>query len=229
MSLITTMKRCARKAFGPSVLINLRHQLTGHKIERNQWLSPRQVETYERLMRWSWEETQSQAPDYFSRLSFAVAHAHGRVLELGCGIGTMTRFLAASPDVTEVIAVDSFEGAIAALKSYNLPKTIPVRSTLERLELPCEKVDTLLACELLEHLYADEERQLLENLKAYVIPGTRYLISVPIGWLQDPCHVRSFSKSRFKKHLATFYGPPVEVDYSSGYSQSAWGYFKGRP
>ena len=70
----------------------------------------------------------------------------------------------------------------------------------------------------------DKEMKMRESLSSLIHPTTKFVVSVPIGDLQDPYHTRSFSKKEFKKHLITLYGEPIEIDYSSGYSQVAWGF-----
>jgi hypothetical protein len=73
----------------------IKWKLFGERIDRNQWSSEKgnSWETYKQLMSWSWEETKSNAPQYFERLNFCVRKCRGRVLEIGCGIGTMTKFI----------------------------------------------------------------------------------------------------------------------------------------
>lgn len=199
------------------------------RIERNQWLDPgsESRRIYRRQMSWSWEETRELAPDYFERLRFAVEKAQGKVLEIGCGIGSMTRWLAASPGVESVTATDAFEQAIQELKQYNIPRTQALVMPLEALQFPDgTHFDTVMLCEILEHLYPDEEKRMLKGLRGYVDGRTRYVVSTPIGWLADPHHVRGFSKEQFRRHLARRYGPPIEIDYASGYSQSGFGLFR---
>jgi 2-polyprenyl-3-methyl-5-hydroxy-6-metoxy-1,4-benzoquinol methylase len=209
----------------PKVL-NLKYVIFGTRINRNQWDGNRS-KTYQDLMTWSWEETRQHASNYFIRLSFSISKVRGKVLEVGCGIGTMTRWLAASKEVEHIWAIDAFEEAIEKLKSYNLPKVTPIKMSVEGLEFePGIIFDTVIICEVIEHLYPDEERQMLNALFNSVNSKTRYVLSVPIGWLPDQYHVRGFSRNDFKKHLRKFYGEPVQVNYDSGYSQVAWGYFK---
>lgn len=218
-------RRCLRPFLRP-LYLDLSYRVTGRRISRAQWVESARRETYQEMMEWTWSETQNNAPQYFERLRFAVENASGRVLELGCGIGTMTKWLASSKRVAEIVAVDAFEQAIAQLKSYQIPKVIPVTASSQDFGLPYDMhFDTVIACELLEHLYWDEEKEFLRHLRRYIHSDTRFVISVPIGWLEDPIHVRAFSKRKFIRHLGRYYGKPICVDYSSGYSQVAWGYF----
>lgn len=198
----------------------------GTRINRNQWLSEEKMLTYRNLMTLSWREIQLDAPNYFNRLKLSLGKANGKVLELGCGIGTMTRWLSESAHVEHIWAVDAFEQAIETLKVFNLLKVTPLTLPVENLGLISGvRFDTVLICELLEHLYPDEETKMLKSLYSLTDSMTKFVVSVPIGSLQDPHHVRSFSKEKFKRHLIKFYGKPIEIDYSAGYSQVAWGYF----
>jgi 2-polyprenyl-3-methyl-5-hydroxy-6-metoxy-1,4-benzoquinol methylase len=198
----------------------------GKKINRNQWISEEKLLAYKDLMTLSWEEIERNAPKYYKRLRFSLSNADGKVLELGCGIGTMSRWLSELAQVEHIWAVDAFKEAIETLKAYSIPKVTPLTLSVENLRLISGvRFDTVMICELLEHLYTDEERTMLESLNSLIDSMTKFIISVPIGPLQDPHHVRSFSKEQFRKHLVKYYGNPIEIDYSSGYSQVAWGYF----
>ena len=200
------------------------------RIDRNSWLTKNGAswETYKNEMEWSWDETKSNAPQYFKRLEFTVKHCRGRVLEIGGGIGTMTRWIAESEDVVEVVAIDAFSEAIEEMKRYNIAKVTPLQMNLE--DIKCEdgrKFDTVVNCEVIEHIYPDEEEKMLISLKPYIDSHTLFILSTPIGWLQDPFHVRAFSEKEFKKHIRKYYGNPIGIDTSSGYSQVAIGYFEG--
>lgn len=206
--------------------LRLKLAISGERLDRNQW-SPSILAHYREQMKWSWAETAQKAPDYFKRLEFSVHQARGRVLEIGCGVGTMTRWLADSPDVTEVLAVDAYELALNDLRAANLPKVRVLKASAENLRLsPDELFDTVMLCEVIEHLYPDEELLLLERLRPHLAANARYVVSTPIGWLEDPTHVRAFSKRGLRRHLARYYGPVASVDYSAGYSQAAWGWWQ---
>lgn len=207
--------------------LHLRYCLFRQKIDRNQWkLQPESAVRHREWMTLSWEETASGFPDYFARLSASIAHARGRVLELGCGMGNMTRWIAARDQVSEVVAVDGFEQAVAELRSRALPKVDARRMGMHELHFDAEeRFDTVVACELLEHLYPDEEAALLAAIRPHLAQDADYVVSVPIGWLEDPHHVRAFSRARMSRHLARHFGPVDGRDESSGYSQVAWGRF----
>jgi 2-polyprenyl-3-methyl-5-hydroxy-6-metoxy-1,4-benzoquinol methylase len=207
----------------------IKFKILNQKIDRNQWTKDNRqnYETYQKLMDWSWEDIKLNAPKYFERLEFTIYRCRGRVLEVGCGIGTMTRWISKSEKVNEVIAVDGFQEAIEKIKGQNLPKVKSLHIKAEDIEFEAKrKFDTVVICELIEHLYPEEEKEMIARLREYVNPKTAYIISTPIGFLDDPYHVRGFSKKQFIKHLRTNYGEPSEVSYASGYSQVAFGFFK---
>lgn len=209
-------------------LIWANYRLRGRRVDRNQWQveDAPNLQRYEKMLGWSWDETRAQAPDYFARLEASVRQAHGRVLELGCGIGTMTRWIAQRPEVASVLAIDGFEPPIERLRVLGLPKVTPQVMSLEHLDLGREpRFDCVFLCELIEHLYPDEELPLLDKLRPALAPGATFVVSTPIGWMEDPRHVRGFSVRQFEAHLARHYGKVAGIDRSSGYSQVAWGEF----
>jgi 2-polyprenyl-3-methyl-5-hydroxy-6-metoxy-1,4-benzoquinol methylase len=218
------------RAFSRPLAIRLRYSLFKTKIDRDQWSpqSAASIEAYRKQMTDSWEQIRENSPDYFARLSASVARTHGRVLEVGCGTGNMTRWIAARPQVSSVTAIDGSNAAIEMLQSYQLPKVDALAMPIDAISLHDAKFDCLALCETLEHLYPDEERALIDAVLPLMAPSATYVISVPIGWLEDPHHVRAFSRSDFRKHVERRYGKPEGIDYASGYSQVAWGELVGR-
>ncbi|MHA1131890.1 MAG: class I SAM-dependent methyltransferase [Candidatus Helarchaeota archaeon] len=177
-------------------------------------------------MSYSMEEIKAKAFPYFKRLNFAITYAKGKVLEIGCGIGNLTRWFSQSDKVESIIAIDAFSEAIKRLEQYKLMKVTPFRMNLQDLTFSkMQKFDTIVICEVLEHIYLDEELEMLRRLKKYINSNTVFIISTPIGWMVDPFHVRGFSKKKFRVHLKKYYGPILKIDYSSGYSQIAYGIF----
>jgi 2-polyprenyl-3-methyl-5-hydroxy-6-metoxy-1,4-benzoquinol methylase len=210
--------------------IRLRYSLFGARIDRDQWQAPsaESVANYRRQMTDSWGQIRESSPDYFARLSASVERTHGRVLEVGCGMGNMTRWIAARPEVSAVTAIDGAGAAIEMLKDYRLPKVQALAMPIDAIELEGSAFDCLVLCETLEHLYPDEERALLDAVLPLMTPGATYVVSVPIGWLEDPHHVRAFSRAGFRRHLERYYGVPADIDHASRYSQVAWGEIGGR-
>jgi len=207
--------------------IHLQWRFAGKRIDRDQWTgADSALATYRQQRDLPWAEVQTTFAAYALRAGAAISQARGRVLELGCGIGNMTTHIARRPEVESVLAVDGFARATAELQALRVPKVSVLTAAATELVLPAEsRFDTLVMCEFLEHLYADEELRLQSALRPHMAPSARWVISVPVGWLEDPHHVRAFSVAAFHRHVRRFYGPLEGHDESSGYAQVAWGAF----
>lgn len=202
-------------------------RFTGRRISRDQWAGAgSSLEIYRGQRDLPWPEVEARWAAYAARAAAAIAQTSGRVLEVGCGIGNLTARIAARPQVSSVIAVDGFSAAIDELAALQLPKVEARVSSADSLRLqPADQFDTVVLCEFLEHLYIDEEASLLAAIRPHLAPGARWVVSVPIGWLEDPHHVRAFSIPRFHRHLRRHFGPLEGHSEASGYAQVAWGAF----
>ncbi|MDC1142278.1 glycosyltransferase [Planctomycetota bacterium] len=209
----------------PRVRGSIAYSVMGKKISRDQW--DENETSYDDYLTLPWEELKAHSPDYATRVEDSIKHCTGNVLEIGCGAGNMTRWIAIQKAVTGVLGVDGFEAAITKLNALGLPNVKGVVQDITQLDLPADyRFDTLVMCEFLEHIYPDEEAKLIAGLCKYAAENARYVISVPIGWLEDPHHVREFSKAKFKRHLSKHYGLPDSFSYNSGYSQVVTGILK---
>lgn len=195
-------------------------------------LCPRSAADLDRLRAsWRGSETalagdaaaiRARHPDFFARLEASVAPCRGVVFELGPSVGLVTRWIAAEAAVERVFAADVDAAALAALRAAELPKTEVLDArTFDARRLP--RVDTLVLCEIVEHLTTRDELDMLARLAPALSPETRYVISTPVGFLEDPTHVRGFTKTQFIEHVEGLYGPLESIDYRSGYSQVAVG------
>lgn len=206
------------------------YRLIGRKINRKQWdRTEENVRVWNlsnKLIGYSWHETETNFPAYFRGLKFCVEHCRGEVLEIGCGIGTMTKWIAQQELITRVTAIDISPEAIKKLEEYQFENVYPILMDLQSLNFEeSKKFDTIVICEVLEHIYPDEEKKMLTSLRSYIDKNTHYIISTPIYWMDDSYHVRGFSKREFKTHLRRYYGEPQIIDYSVGYRQIAVGRF----
>lgn len=219
--------RSRLRGFLRPLSIHLKWRLAGKRIDRDQWSGAQEsLDVYRRQRDLPWPDVKALYPPYARRAGAAIVQARGRVLELGCGIGNMTSHIAQRPEVESVTAVDGFATATAELSGLGLPKVSVFTAAAEGLVLPEGALfDTVFLCEFIEHLYPDEEARLLAALRPHLAPGAKWVVSVPVGWLEDPHHVRAFSVQAFRRHLRRFYGPVEGSDESSGYAQVAWGAF----
>ncbi len=110
------------------------------------------------------------------------SHVKGRVLEVGCGTGNITKFLTKSAD--EVVGIDPvarfidrFRQRFAASKSVTSH-----RCTLEDLSAPTQDTDcfdTAVSCNVLEHI--EDHVGALKQVATHLRPGGKAVIFVPAG------------------------------------------------
>jgi 2-polyprenyl-3-methyl-5-hydroxy-6-metoxy-1,4-benzoquinol methylase len=176
------------------------------------------------------EEIARRWPDFYARLEPAVVACRGVVLEIGCSLGQMTRWIALEEAVTRVVAVDRDRAALAVLRARGLDKVEVVADDAVDVAA-LGRVDTLVLCEFVEHVTTRDELELLRRYAPALSARTRFVISTPVGYLPDPTHVRGFSKTQFIEHVEGLYGPIEALEYRSGYSQVAVGRLErsGRP
>ena len=108
----------------------------------------------------------------------ALPQLSGRVLDLACGLGTLT--LAAARRGCEVVAVDSSPTAIAHLSAAARAERLPVtavQSDLERYELP-GTFDAVVAIGILMFFRREVAQRLLARIQEAVRPGGCAAITV---------------------------------------------------
>jgi 2-polyprenyl-3-methyl-5-hydroxy-6-metoxy-1,4-benzoquinol methylase len=162
----------------------------------------------------------------------AMPEKHERVLDAGCGSGTISYFL--SRHAGEAVGIDSNPSAIAfASDAYRAPN---LRFQLGQFDdLIGEKpFDKIYSIEVIEHLYADQVADVLSLFYKLTNPGAQLFITTPnyrsawplIEWLLDRSglvaemdeaqHVTHFTKRRLVamcehagwtvRHIGTFNG-----------------------
>lgn len=167
------------------------------------------------------DEIARRWPDFFARIAAAASACRGVVLEVGCSVGQLTRWISREEAVTRVVAVDRDRAATAVLRAAARPKTLVFDDAAETRSLG--RVDTPVLCEFVEHVTTRDELALLARYASNLSRRTRYVVSTPVGFLEDPTHVRGFTKTQFVEHHEGLYGPIETLDYRSGYSQVATG------
>lgn len=132
---------------------------------------------------------------------FIVPRAAGRVLDVGCGRGYLTRRIAENPAVTAVVGIDK-------IKDFdNLhPKITYMSSDLPPAGDFPGKFDTIVASEFVEHITEEDHGKILANVARALKPDGIYIGSTP----HNPTCFKTFSGSRFhireysKKDLERF-------------------------
>jgi len=94
----------------------------------------------------------------------------GRVLEIGCAVGSLTELLATR--ASHVLAIDISSAAIAQVKQRlsHLPNVQPETRTLPR-QFPEGHFDLIIASDVLYYLSLDELRLCLVQIEAALSPG----------------------------------------------------------
>jgi SAM-dependent methyltransferase len=128
-----------------------------------------------------------------------LAPIRGRVLEMGCGIGTITRLILATPGVEAVDAVDISPQYIERVRSgIPDPRLRAILGSAESFR-PGEGIyDRAISINVLEHVEA--HRTALENIARSLRPGGACLLLVPAHpWLfsaldRNLSHFRRYSR-----------------------------------
>ena len=162
----------------------------------------------------------------------AMAEKHDRVLDAGCGSGTISYFL--SQHAGEVVGIDSNPSAINfATSTYDMPNLAFRLGQFEDLtaDKPFEKIYCI---EVIEHLYEHQVTEVLSLFYRVTNPGGQLFLTTPnyrsawplIEWLLDRFrlaakmdevqHVTHFTKRKLAvaceragwrvRHLGTFNG-----------------------
>ncbi len=143
--------------------------------------------------------------NYWKRVEFVSSHCRGKVLEIGCGCGNLTRYISANPCVTLIDAVDLVPEYVQVLEAYAFPKVRAFCQDITTTDLP-QKYDCVVLSEVIEHLTLDQEATMLARLLPFLNPEAIFVITTPIGFMPDPDHVRGFSPAEFNGHIDGRYG-----------------------
>ena len=141
------------------------------------------------------------------RYGFAARYARpGRLLDVACGVGYGTRFLADHAErLTAALGVELCEDAVAyANEHYANDYTAFLACDAMRFE-DAEGFDTIVSIETIEHL--PDPEVFVERLVGLLRPGGHLVGSVPITPSVDanPHHLHDFSERSFR-HLVGRHG-----------------------
>jgi len=148
-----------------------------------------------RLRALGWDTSPQTFDAYWHRVNWISSQCQGRVLEIGCGMGNVTRWIAANPAVESIVALDVQGTYIATLKSFPWPK---VTALCIDVSLEGQKIasygpfETVVLAELIEHISLKQELTIVDAVRPYILGGARWVISTPIGFMSDPDHKRGF-------------------------------------
>jgi SAM-dependent methyltransferase len=160
----------------------------GRRFTDQRFGAPEDLErlgTADRFFRWTLEEF---AP-----------YLRGRVLEVGAGIGTITRHLVESDHELSVVSLEPADNVYANLATYAAlnPRVSAHRQTLrEYLAVQDEPFDAVIYLNVLEHIEDDAEE--LRLAAAAVRPGGALLVFGPaLEWLYSELDYRAGHYRRY--------------------------------
>lgn len=137
------------------------------------------------------------------------------ILDVGCGEGSKTAFLAKAIPNASVIGIDFTESAIAvAQKRYPVPNCHFVKADAEDNTFWQTKYDMVTAFEVLEHI--DDWQTVLKQMSDST---TRYLmLSFPTGHMRPyeklEGHVRNFKTGEVERYLQSCNMRAVDIYYA---------------
>jgi 2-polyprenyl-3-methyl-5-hydroxy-6-metoxy-1,4-benzoquinol methylase len=170
----------------------------------------RSPEVIRRLRTAGYEGSPQTLEQYWHRVDWTARQCRGRVLEIGAGMGNITRWIVANPAVSGVLALETLPRYVRALEDLRLPRTtalqIDVRTGLAAIR-DHAPFDTVVLAEFVEHITARQEVALLREIRPYLSPEARWVVTTPIGFMPDPDHRRGFSRPLFRVRSALLYGP----------------------
>ena len=114
------------------------------------------------------------------RAKYCAQKTRGRVLDVGCGIGIITKHVADAGAVESVVAIDYSPEAIAKARlKFGHGKIRYLAANALDLPLDDDSFDTVLIAEVIEHLDLDDQRRLLEEAGRVLRPGGRIFGTTP--------------------------------------------------
>jgi 2-polyprenyl-3-methyl-5-hydroxy-6-metoxy-1,4-benzoquinol methylase len=196
------------------------------------------VKFYEEWIALDWHQLQVKYPWYVRRIEPVCSFSSGIVLEIGCGMGNVTKWMNEVDAIKKIYAIDLFEKPILQLTSQCYSKVTPICCDVTKSNMSQwiaeGKVDTIVLCEFIEHMPQYLENEILKSIRKYirtltienhvVQSGTKFVVGTPIGFMPDPNHCRGFSKKQFITHLEKHYGIIDSIHYN-GIHQTACGWF----
>jgi SAM-dependent methyltransferase len=120
--------------------------------------------------------------------------AGGRLLEVGCGNGGMTRLLA--PRVDELLALDVSTPSLDQVVALGLANVRTAKGLVEQFD-PGATFRWIVLSEVLEHLR--RPREVVERLIGWLEPGGTLLVTTPNGHWESNEHLHEFDLSGFSR------------------------------
>jgi SAM-dependent methyltransferase len=156
-------------------------------------------------------------------------HVHGRVLEVGCGTGNITKFLTKSAD--EVVGIDPVSRFIDRFRDRFAGSTSVTshRCTLADLTPPTQDdacFDTAVSCNVFEHI--EDHVRALRQVATHLRPGGKAVIFVPAGPIafgkldKELGHYRRYTVASLRNAMQDAGLEWVEGRYSNAVGLFGW-------
>lgn len=166
------------------------------------------------------------SPNYLRWIAELIEpHLGRRVLELGAGIGSITRFYA---DGRQVVASDLSSYCVESMRRRfaGVPNVLVAQSDLRQLEASGDRFDSVLMVNVLEHI--EDDADVLRTLPSVLVPDGRIVIYVPAlnglygQWDQKVGHFRRYSKWRMREVANVAGLAVVDLRYVNSLAIPAW-------
>lgn len=132
----------------------------------------------------------------------------GRLLEIGCGNGGMTKELARQVDA--VTAMDVSSVSLALLRRLNLPN-VEIREGLIERFTPVGRYEWIVLSEVIEHLR--HPGPVLTRCLEWLAPGGALVITTPNGHWQSEEHLHEFDLPSFARLLGSLGADAMHARY----------------
>src|SRR5690606_18599390 len=172
------------------------------------------------------------------KLAKAGLSSHHRVLEVGCGIGTVSQLIAKKAAKGEVLAVDISPESIQKAKTlWKDQKNLSFEvSDMKGFEKPSQQFDFFVFPDVLEHIPVDQHDAIFETVKRHAHPQSVIFIHIPaprfLEWMikNEPQKLQVIDQPLDTGQLITavsrhgFYLDKMET-YSVFYKEKDYQYF----
>ena len=137
-----------------------------------------------------------------NQLIRTLASTTDRILDVGCGTGTLLRYLR-EHDYVNLEGLEISRRAVEVLSEYGITMH---HARLPNLPLPNQQFDVVIASQVLEHII--RRQKFLSELRRILKPTGAAILFVPdncLGPIDEPSHVIKFTKESLKKELSVYF------------------------